>query len=148
MWGTANKPIQSVNASITSAANCCLSGCLSLRDGTSRNKFIEKEFVPDIEAAKGDFEFGKETVQGAANDKDLMDEAFKAAGWTVRQAAAQTHTDQAHSAAHGRGRTRQGTPATDPSKVDEVRSPGLNRNFGEIDRDEFRKPYSPGRRKN
>ena len=98
-------------------------------------------------AAKGEFEFGKETVQGAANDKDMMDEAFKAAGWTVRQAAAQTHTDQAHSAAHGRGRTRQGTPATDPSKVDEVRSPGLNRNFGEVDRDEFRKPYSPGRRK-
>ena len=56
------------------------------------------------------FEFGAETRVG---DDSSMDEAFKAAGWT-------------------------GQGASDPSKVDTARSPGLSRNFGDIDVADFR----------
>ena len=48
-----------------------------------------------------------------------MDDAFKAAGWT-------------------------GEEPSDPSKVDTQRSPGLNRNFGDISTTDFKKPYRGG----
>ena len=70
---------------------------------------------PPRGAARGDFEFGAETKQG--EEDGSMEDAFKAAGWT-------------------------GEPAGDPSKTDQARSPGLNRNFGDIDSSDFRKPYS------
>ena len=60
--------------------------------------------------------YGAQTRQGE-DDNMSMEEAFKAAGWT-------------------------GDEGKDPSKVDQARSPGLNRNFGDIDRDSFRKPWS------
>ena len=71
---------------------------------------------PPRGAASGDFEFGVETRQG----EDMsMDDAFKAAGWT-------------------------GEEPSDPSKVDTQRSPGLNRNFGDISTTDFKKPYRGG----
>ena len=66
--------------------------------------------------AKGDFEFGAETRQGE-EEQDLED-AFKAAGWTGEQSGS--------------------TP------VDTARSPGMNRNFGNVPQSDFKKPYSRG----
>mmetsp|Transcript_11170 Transcript_11170/g.24379 ORF Transcript_11170/g.24379 Transcript_11170/m.24379 type:complete len:245 (-) Transcript_11170:420-1154(-) len=68
-------------------------------------------------AAKGAFEFGAESRQG--EDDTSLDDAFKAAGWT-------------------------GEAPKDPSKVDEGRSPGLRRNFGDVPVSDFKKPYSSG----
>ena len=76
---------------------------------------------PTRGAASGDFEFGAQTRIGE-DDAASLEDAFKAAGWT-------------------------GEPSGDPSKVDEARSPGLNRNFADVDQADFKKPYSPGRNK-
>jgi len=67
-------------------------------------------------AAKGDFEFGSESRQG---EEDDMEAAFRAAGWT-------------------------GGEAKDPGNVDTARSPGMNRNFGDVAQSDFKKPYSGG----
>ena len=71
---------------------------------------------PPRGAARGDFEFGAETRQ---DEEMSMDEAFKAAGWT-------------------------GQTPSDPSKVDKARSPGMSRNFGDVDISDFKKPFSRG----
>jgi len=65
----------------------------------------------------GDFEFGAEFRQSEADAH--MEDAFKAAGWT-------------------------GEGTGEPSKVDNMRSPGLNRNFGDMPGSDFKKPYSRG----
>lgn len=69
-------------------------------------------------AAKGTFEFGAETRQGD-DDAAMMEEAFRQAGWS-------------------------GQADTDPSQVDEARSPGLQRNFADVSSRDFRKPYTRG----
>ena len=68
-------------------------------------------------AAKGGFEFGAESRQG---ENMSMEDAFKAAGWTGEESG------------------------KDPNRVDEGRSPGLNRNFGDVSQADFRKPYTGG----
>ena len=73
---------------------------------------------PPKGAAKSGFEYGAETVQGS--DDSSLEDAFKAAGWT-------------------------GEEAKDPNNVDTARSPGINRNFGDVPQSDFKKPYSgPG----
>ena len=68
-------------------------------------------------AANGNYEFGAETRVG---EEDMsLDEAFKAAGWT-------------------------GASSGTPREVDQMRSPGLNRNFGDLDQADFKKPYTRG----
>jgi len=73
--------------------------------------------APPAGAAGGAFEFGAQSRQGEASS-DSMEDAFRAAGWTVQAAG-------------------------DPTKVDTARSPGLKRNFGDVDISDFKKPYSP-----
>lgn len=70
-------------------------------------------------AASGDYEFGRQSRQG--EEDASMEDAFKAAGWT-------------------------GGSSGDPSQVDTARSPGLNRNFRDIDQADFKKPYTRGGR--
>ena len=78
--------------------------------------------MPSPGAPKGaDFEFGAQFVQGDASEAAAMEDAFRAAGWTGEEAG------------------------TDPSKVDETRSPGMNRYFADVAQKNFRKPYSGGR---
>ena len=56
-------------------------------------------------------------------DNMTMEDAFKAAGWTGEESG------------------------KDPSNVDTARSPGLNRNFGDINQSDFKKPYTGGDKK-
>lgn len=67
--------------------------------------------------AGGNFEYGAESRLG--EEDASMEEAFRAAGWT-------------------------GKEESDPSKVDEGRSPGMNRNFADMDIGDFKQPYSGG----
>jgi len=72
--------------------------------------------APPRGAANGGFEYGFESRQ----DEDMsMEEAFRAAGWT-------------------------GEKDKKPAQVDTARSPGLQRNFGDVDVADFKKPYSGG----
>merc|ERR1712224_343262 len=59
--------------------------------------------------------FGAQTRIGE-QDSSSMEDAFRAAGWT-------------------------GQTAGDPSKVDQARSPGMKRDFSQIDRDDFKKSW-------
>ena len=88
---------------------------------SARDGRISPPPPPRGAARRGDFEFGAECRQG--EDGASMEDAFKAAGWTGQEAR------------------------KSPSKVDEARSPGLNRNFAEVDRNDFLKSYSPGSRR-
>ena len=72
---------------------------------------------PHTGAARN-FEYGAQTRQDG--EEAAMEDAFKAAGWT-------------------------GEEKKDPSKTDQASSPGLGRNFGDVDRDDFRKPWTGGR---
>ena len=66
------------------------------------------------------YDYGVETRQG----EDMsMDDAFAAAGWTGEEAK------------------------SDPSQTDQSRSPGINRNFGDMGQSDFKKPYSGGGKK-
>ena len=71
-------------------------------------------------AAKGSFEFGTESRQG--EDMDL-EEAFRQAGWVP------------------------GQDKKDPNQVDTARSPGMARDFTQVDQSDFKKPFSGGGRK-
>ena len=85
----------------------------------ARAGLIEAPPIPPPRgAAKGGFEYGAESKQG--EEDASMEDAFKAAGWTGKEAG-------------------------DPKKTDQARSPGLNRNFGDMDSGDFRKPYSKPR---
>eukprot|EP00548_Thalassiothrix_antarctica_P003465 CAMPEP_0194140184 /NCGR_PEP_ID=MMETSP0152-20130528/9762_1 /TAXON_ID=1049557 /ORGANISM="Thalassiothrix antarctica, Strain L6-D1" /LENGTH=245 /DNA_ID=CAMNT_0038838331 /DNA_START=58 /DNA_END=795 /DNA_ORIENTATION=+ len=66
--------------------------------------------------SSNNFDFGAETQ---ADDTSSMDDAFKAAGWT-------------------------GVGSDPPKPVDEARTPGMSRNFDNIDTDDFKKSFSPG----
>ena len=88
---------------------------------SARDGRISPPPPPRGAARRGDFEFGAECRQG--ENGASMEDAFKAAGWTGQEAR------------------------KSPSKVDEARSPGLNRNFAEVDRNDFLKSYSPGSRR-
>ena len=68
-------------------------------------------------AAKGSFEFGTESRQG--EDMDL-EEAFRQAGWVP------------------------GQDKKDPNQVDTARSPGMARDFTQVDQSDFKKPYTGG----
>ena len=69
---------------------------------------------------KGSFEFGTESRQG--EDMDL-EEAFRQAGWVP------------------------GQDKKDPNQVDTARSPGMARDFTQVDQSDFKKPFSGGGRK-
>ena len=69
-------------------------------------------------AAKG-VDFGAETRLGEDDDSEAV---FRAAGWSGEQAE------------------------DDTSRVDQDRSPGLNRNFGKDSQSDFKKPWSGGGR--
>jgi len=100
-------------------ADCFDKESLADKLGQARAGLISPPTVPPPPgAAKGEFEFGVETRQGE-DEKSMLEDAFKAAGWT-------------------------GQGPGDPSKVDTARSPGMSRNFADVDVSDFRKPYSRG----
>ena len=76
---------------------------------------IEGTPLPPPPGAAKQTEFGAQSRQGEAVD---MEDVFKAAGWT-------------------------GEP-NEPSPVDTARSPGMNRNFGEVTQADFKKPWTGG----
>ena len=79
-------------------------------------RLMKKAERPPRGAAK-DFEYGAQSRQGEGGG---MEDAFKAAGWT-------------------------GEEERDPYNVDTARSPGLRRNFADVGRDDFRKPWTGAR---